>query len=71
MEKIEKFRTVCRSCHSGCSVIAHVKNDRVIKVDSDPESPISYGKRHPNITFNNVYKEFNPIFFYYIRTINL
>ncbi|KKM73723.1 hypothetical protein LCGC14_1407530, partial [marine sediment metagenome] len=43
MEKVEKIRTVCRSCHGGCGVIAHVKNDRVIKVEGDPESPISYG----------------------------
>lgn len=43
MEKTEKIRTVCRSCHGGCGVIAHVKNDRVIKVEGDPESPISHG----------------------------
>ncbi|MFX1501688.1 MAG: molybdopterin-dependent oxidoreductase [Promethearchaeota archaeon] len=43
MEKVEKIRTVCRSCHGGCGVIAHVKNDRVIKVEGDPESPISCG----------------------------
>ncbi|MFX1521441.1 MAG: molybdopterin-dependent oxidoreductase [Promethearchaeota archaeon] len=43
MEKVKKIRTVCRSCHGGCGVIAHIKNDRVIKVEGDPESPISYG----------------------------
>ncbi|MFX1373887.1 MAG: molybdopterin-dependent oxidoreductase [Promethearchaeota archaeon] len=43
MEKVEKIRTVCRGCHGGCGVIAHVKNDKVIKVEGDPESPISYG----------------------------
>ncbi|MFX1323423.1 MAG: molybdopterin-dependent oxidoreductase [Promethearchaeota archaeon] len=43
MEKVEKIRTVCRSCHGGCGVIAHVKNGRVTKVEGDPKSPISYG----------------------------
>ncbi|MFX1445392.1 MAG: molybdopterin-dependent oxidoreductase [Promethearchaeota archaeon] len=43
MEKVQKIRTVCRSCHGGCGVIAHVKDGRVIKVEGDPESPISYG----------------------------
>ncbi|MFX1427793.1 MAG: molybdopterin-dependent oxidoreductase, partial [Promethearchaeota archaeon] len=43
MEKFKKIRTICRGCHGGCGVIAYVKNDRVIKVEGDPESPISYG----------------------------
>lgn len=43
MEMNGKVRTVCRSCHGGCGVIAHVENGRVIKVEGDPESPISHG----------------------------
>ncbi len=43
MEEVKKIKTVCRSCHGGCGVIAHVKNNRVIKVEGDPESPISFG----------------------------
>ena len=43
MEKIQKFRTVCRSCHGGCGVIAQVKNGKVVKIEGDPDSPISYG----------------------------
>ena len=43
MEKAQKIRTICRSCHGGCGVIAHVKNGSVIKVEGDPESPISHG----------------------------
>ena len=39
----EKIRTVCRSCHGGCGVIAHVKDRKVIKVEGDPDSPISHG----------------------------
>jgi len=43
MEEVKKIRTVCRSCHGECGVIAHVKDGKVIKVEGDPDSPISHG----------------------------
>lgn len=43
MEEVKKIRTVCRSCHGGCGVIAHVREGKVIKVEGDPNSPISHG----------------------------
>lgn len=43
MEEIKMVRTVCRSCHGGCGVIASVKDGKVIKVGGDPDSPISHG----------------------------
>jgi len=43
MEEVKKIRTACRSCHGGCGVIAHVKGGKVIKVEGDPNSPISHG----------------------------
>ena len=43
MPEVKFVKTVCRSCHGGCGVIAHVKNGKVIKVEGDPESPISHG----------------------------
>ncbi len=43
MGEVRKVRTVCRSCHGGCGVIAHVKDGKVIKVEGDSESPISHG----------------------------
>jgi len=43
MGAVKKIRTACRSCHGGCGVIAHVQNGKVIKIEGDPESPISYG----------------------------
>jgi len=43
MSELKKIRTICRSCHGGCGVIAHVKDGRVVKVEGDPESPISRG----------------------------
>ncbi|UCF72969.1 MAG: molybdopterin-dependent oxidoreductase [Deltaproteobacteria bacterium] len=43
MAEVKKIRTACRSCHGGCGVIAHVKDGKVMKVEGDPESPISHG----------------------------
>ena len=43
MGEVMKMKTVCRSCHGGCGVIAHVKGGRVVKVEGDPDSPISHG----------------------------
>ncbi len=43
MGEARRVRTVCRSCHGGCGVIAHVKDGQVIKVEGDPASPISHG----------------------------
>jgi len=43
MEEVKKIRTACRSCHGGYGVIAHVKDRKVIKVEGDPNSPISHG----------------------------
>jgi len=43
MEEVKKIRTVCRSCHGECGVIAHVKDGKVVKVEGDPNHPISHG----------------------------
>jgi anaerobic selenocysteine-containing dehydrogenase len=43
MEGERTVRTVCRSCHGGCGVIAHVKDGRVVKVEGNPDSPIGHG----------------------------
>jgi anaerobic selenocysteine-containing dehydrogenase len=43
MSEVSHVRTVCRSCHGGCGVIAQVNNGKVIKIAGDPESPISHG----------------------------
>jgi len=39
----KKIRTASRSCHGGCGVIATVRDGRVVKVEGDPDSPISHG----------------------------
>jgi len=43
MEEVKKIKTHCRGCHGACGVIAHVKDGKVIKVEGDPDDPISHG----------------------------
>jgi len=43
MGEVKKVRTACRQCHGGCGVIAHIQDGKVIKVEGDPDSPISHG----------------------------
>ena len=43
MDETRRVRTVCRSCHGGCGVIAHVRDNQVVKIEGDPDSPISHG----------------------------
>ncbi len=40
-EKIVK--TSCRACIANCAVLAHVKDGRVVKIEGNPESPMSQG----------------------------
>jgi hypothetical protein len=43
IEDVKRVKTICRGCHGGCGVIAHVKDERVIKVEGDPDPPTSHG----------------------------
>ena len=43
MAEVKQVKTVCRNCHGGCGVIAHVMGGKVVKVEGDPDSPISHG----------------------------
>ncbi len=37
-------KTACRACIANCGVLAHVKNGRVVKLEGNPEDPMSRGK---------------------------
>lgn len=41
--EIKVFKTACRACSGKCGVLAHVRNGRVIKLEGDPEHPMSKG----------------------------
>ncbi|UCG66648.1 MAG: hypothetical protein JSW12_06430 [Deltaproteobacteria bacterium] len=43
MEDVKKIKIHCRGCHGACCVTAHVKEGKVIKVEGDPDDPISHG----------------------------
>ena len=37
-------KTYCaRMDHGGCGILAHVENGRILKVEGDPDSPLSKG----------------------------
>ena len=40
-------RSHCRICHGGCGVLVHVKEGKVVRIEGDPESPISRGTLCP------------------------
>ena len=40
---VKIVKTACRACIASCAVLAHVKNGRVIKIEGNPESPMSQG----------------------------
>jgi anaerobic selenocysteine-containing dehydrogenase len=40
-------RSHCRACHGGCGVLVHLKAGKVVRIEGDPESPISQGTLCP------------------------
>ncbi|MCL2112265.1 MAG: molybdopterin-dependent oxidoreductase [Clostridiales bacterium] len=43
----KKIKTACRACHGGCGAIVTVEDDRVVKVEPDPNAPLSKGRMCP------------------------
>lgn len=44
---ISVFKSACRMCHGSCGVLVHVRDNRVVKLEGDPESPVSRGRICP------------------------
>ena len=40
-EKIVK--STCELCNAGCGVLVHIKDGKPVKVDGDPDNPVSKG----------------------------
>ncbi len=40
-------RSHCRICHGGCGVLVHLRDGKVVRIEGDPESPISRGTLCP------------------------
>jgi anaerobic selenocysteine-containing dehydrogenase len=51
------LKSVCRSCHGGCGALLHVKDGVLVKLEGDPESPLSHGRLCPigTVTVDLVY----------------
>jgi anaerobic selenocysteine-containing dehydrogenase len=54
---VKVFKSVCRSCHGGCSALLYVEGGRLTKVEGDPEGPLNHGRLCPigNATVDLVY----------------
>lgn len=43
-DEVKKVATCCKACIANCSVIATVKNGRVVKLQGDPSDPMNKGR---------------------------
>jgi len=41
------LRTLCAGCHCACGVLAHVHDEKVVKVEGDPDHPMNQGSLCP------------------------
>lgn len=41
--EVKIIKTSCRACIASCAVLAHVRDGRVVKIEGNPESPMSMG----------------------------
>lgn len=42
-EKVEIKKSICFFCQGTCGVLVHVKNGKIIKVEGNPQHPMSRG----------------------------
>ena len=40
-------KSTCRNCHGGCGVIFHIQDEKIIKIEGDPEHPMNKGALCP------------------------
>ena len=38
------LKSVCHSCHGGCGVLLHVRDDVLLKIEGDPQSPLNHAR---------------------------
>ena len=41
------LKSTCRMCHGGCSALIHLKDDRIVKIEGDPDGPLNRGRLCP------------------------
>ena len=37
------IKSTCGFCYAGCGVLVHVDNDKAVRIEGDPESPVNRG----------------------------
>jgi thiosulfate reductase / polysulfide reductase chain A len=42
-ENTRVLKSTCHGCHGGCSVLLHVENDVLTKIEGDPDGPLNHG----------------------------
>lgn len=47
VESKRVLKSVCHGCHGGCSVLLHVDNDVLTKIEGDPDGPLNHGSICP------------------------
>jgi len=40
---VKKTRTVCTTCHARCGAIVYSEDNKIVKVEGDPNNPLSHG----------------------------
>ena len=40
---MEIYRSICQECYMECGVLVHVKDGKVVRLEGDPESPVTEG----------------------------
>ena len=53
-------KTLCHECYNECGVIMHVRNNRVVRVEGDPDHP--FNKNRPHYPAYSCYKAQYPIY---------
>ena len=44
---VKIVKSVCRGCHGGCGALLHVKDNKLIKVEGNPDAPLNHGSLCP------------------------
>jgi len=59
-DKERIIKTTCFLCHGGCTLLAHVRDGKLIKVYGDPEGPLNLGSicEKGNAAIQYVYSPF-------------
>ena len=44
---VKIYKSVCKGCHGGCGALLHVKDNKLVKVEGNPDAPLNHGSQCP------------------------